>query len=347
MSNLRYEITHNALDRGYENGKGHQIQNNATAQSYRRSIDHFCSWLKESYNINNSRQLEKAGGSKKFLQEYEQKLEKDGKSSNTIHLYISPVAKGLGIHAEEIQKPQRRAIDISRSRGDEKVNSQGKKELLDPRYSRLVEFAKATGLRRAEIAQLKVACVKRDESGCLCVEVVHGKGGKPQLQRILPDDTESFVKIINNARDAVRGTGRLMSMTPLFSRAEMANKIDLHAIRADHARRAYDYYLDRCKTPEGKTKLRDELVARWNACHGGEDRIMTTKSGEYEGVSIKAKNYVKAFSATGHYTVRGDNRVKCLRQGRPIAYERTALLAVSVFELSHWRNDVTVKDYML
>ena len=36
-----------------------------------------------------------------------------------------------------------------------------------------------------------------------------------------------------------------------------------------------------------------------------------------------------------------------LQRGRPTGYDRLALCCVSVFSLSHWRNEVTVKHYML
>ena len=41
------------------------------------------------------------------------------------------------------------------------------------------------------------------------------------------------------------------------------------------------------------------------------------------------------------------NRETALRMGKPIAYNRLALMAVSVLHLSHWRTDVTVTNYIL
>ncbi len=346
MSNLKYSMTHACLDRGYEDGAGKQIVDSHTEKAYRHNIDCFCQWLKTEYGINNTNQINKAGGAKNFIQMYEKKLEVEGKSSSTIHTYLAPIAKGLGVHLSEIDKPRRAAIDITRSRGDETVNRQGKHEAGCGRFDRVVDFEKMTGLRRSELGKLKVNCVARDESGYLCVKVERGKGGKPQLQRILDQDRESFVNFINAARDAVRGTGKLMSETKLFSKSEMKNHLDLHCLRAEHARDAYVEYLARCKTAEGEKKLQRELVARWNSCHGDGEKITETKEG-FMGSSSKAARFVREFSRNGSYEVRGDNRIRCLKEGRPVAYNRTALLAVSVFELSHWRNNVTVTNYML
>jgi hypothetical protein len=49
----------------------------------------------------------------------------------------------------------------------------------------------------------------------------------------------------------------------------------------------------------------------------------------------------------GIYRLRGQNKLDARKAGRPTEYDRLTLLYVSVFCLSHWRNDVTVKYYMI
>ena len=62
----------------------------------------------------------------------------------------------------------------------------------------------------------------------------------------------------------------------------------------------------------------------------------------------RAKNFIKIINdAEKPYKLRGDNRRRALEEGRPVEYDRLALLAVSAFDLSHWRVDVTVSNYML
>lgn len=51
--------------------------------------------------------------------------------------------------------------------------------------------------------------------------------------------------------------------------------------------------------------------------------------------------------ADGQYHLRGANRRVAIERGHPTAYDRLALACVSVFHLSHFRNEVTVKHYML
>ena len=142
-------------------------------------------------------------------------------------LFRSP-CKGIGVSMSEIEKPKRTSGKITRSR-NEKANRQGKREIEDERYSRLVTFQRAVGIRRAELARLTATDLTEDESGYLCVNVSRGKGGKRQLQRLLPEDEGTVIEIFQNADPKQK----------LFSKEEMQNKIDLHGIRREHAQRAY------------------------------------------------------------------------------------------------------------
>ena len=50
---------------------------------------------------------------------------------------------------------------------------------------------------------------------------------------------------------------------------------------------------------------------------------------------------------SGTYHLRGKNRALAQRLGRPLCYDKAALLAVSILHLSHFRNDVTIASYIL
>lgn len=344
MSNLRYDMIHKCLEHPYEDGCGKQVQDRDTKNTYTCAIKRFCNWAKKEYNINNLRQLASAGGAITIVQLYEQELEKENKSPATIHTYLSPVCKGLGLHLQDIKKPKRSSLKITRSRIPQK-NLQGKHEANSLKFSRLVEFQKTVGLRRSELAKLKVNSFARDESGYVCVRIT-GKGGKEQLQRILPDDIEKINGFMTTVLASVASSENSRDKISLFTKEEMNNKIDLHRFRAEHARKAYYVYLSRCNTEENKSKLQDELVARWNAFQAPADKIVKLH-GNYSSATLKGRKFIKEFISKNKYEVRGSNKVRCLSVGLPIAYDRTALLAVSVFHLAHWRNDVTVTHYML
>ncbi|MDY3954631.1 MAG: hypothetical protein SOY83_04010, partial [Anaerovoracaceae bacterium] len=86
------------------------------------------------------------------------------------------------------------------------------------------------------------------------------------------------------------------------------------------------YYLNGIQDPAFRENLIKELEARWQF--------------------NKKKNWDPE-KLEGTYYLRGRNRKFALEHNLPTAYNRLALMAVSVFHLSHWRLDVTVCNYIL
>lgn len=222
----------------------------------------------------------------------------------------------------EIEKPKRTAGKITRSRNPD-ANKQGRIEATEARYNRLIRFQNAVGIRRAELARLTGADLVIDEMGYLCVYVERGKGGKTQLQRILPEDEKVVLEMFQSVNPDQK----------LFSLEEMNNKIDLHGIRRKHARKAYEYYADRLKNEPGyKYQCRQELMARYDERHRpGASR----------------QRFIADITNEQPYKLRGENRQKAIEQGKETEYNRLALMMVSVFCLSHWRLDVTVANYLI
>lgn len=295
------------------------ITDNQTVTAYKKDCKLFAVYCKEQ-GVKRPDQLE--GREKELLQAYEKRLEASGYSASTIHRRLAAPCKATRISMSEIEKPKRTSGKIIRSR-NEKANRQGKREIENERYSRLVTFQKAVGIRRTELARLTATDLTTDESGYLCVYVAKGKGGKRQLQRILPEDEGTVLEIFQNADPGQK----------LFSKEEMQNKIDLHGLRREHAQRAYKYYADRLKNEPGyKYQCRKELAARYKEFH---------ESGAAN------KRFLKDIMNEEPYKLRGENRQKAIEQSKETEYDRLALMMVSVFHLSHWRLDVTVTNYLI
>lgn len=179
------------------------------------------------------------------------------------------------------------------------------------------------GVRRSEYAALRGSDIGVDEVG-MYVLIRKGKGGKMQKQRVLPCDEDAVCAYFNGTENYV------------FSRAEMRNKIDLHALRAVQAQRAYLYFLRRMETENG---YREVLLAQLRLMWKRDDLVRRDNG--------KVPKYWSRKLHEGTYWLRGENRALAKRLGRPVGYDRLALLAVSVFCLSHWRHDVTVVNYLL
>lgn len=295
------------------------ITDNQTITAYKKDCKLFAAYCKE-HGVKRPDQLQ--GREKELLQAYEKELEEAGYSAATIHRRLAAPCKGIGVSMSEIEKPKRTSGKITRSRREE-ANKQGKREAEDEKYNRLVTFQKAVGIRRAELSRLTGADLVIDEMGYLCVYVERGKGGKTQLQRILPEDEKTVLEIFQAADPGQK----------LFSPEEMQNKIDLHALRRKHARRAYKYYADRLENEPGyKYELRKELAARYREFH---------RSGDSN------KRFLHDIMNEEPYRLRGENRQKAIESGKETEYNRLALMAVSVLHLSHWRLDVTVTNYLI
>lgn len=295
------------------------IMDNQTVTAYKKDCKLFAAFCK-GQGVKRPDQLE--GREKELLQAYEKELEASGYSASTIHRRLAAPCKGIGVSMSEIEKPKRTSGKITRSR-NEKANRQGKREIESEKYNRLVTFQRAVGIRRAELSRLTGADIVIDEMGYLCVYVAKGKGGKTQLQRILPEDEKTVLEIFQAVDPEQK----------LFSKEEMQNKIDLHGLRREHAQRAYKYYADRLKNePEYKYELRKELAARYKEFHRPGD---------------SNKRFLHDIMNEEPYKLRGENRQKAIEQDKQTEYNRLALMMVSVFHLSHWRLDVTVTNYLI
>lgn len=304
------------------------MSNDASRRTYRRGAEGFARFLREK-GITRLSRLPKGQGMA-LLQEYANSLESSGKRPSTVHSYLAGAAHALGrvqgckYNLRDIEKPRRSGSIQGR---DPMRNHQGKEERVKAEYSRLVAFAECVGVRRNEYRHIDGRSYRPDESGYMCVWV-RGKGGKIQAQRILP----CAVPVVNAAMSGVCGK------ECLFHKSEMKNKIDLHSFRRQVARKAYDHYLYRLNTDPGyREQLQRELLARFDAMHPHDRPRADAKARAVFVRNITQRDYI----------CRGANARRLRDQHRSIAFDRLAIMAVSVFHLSHWRLDVTVNNYLV
>ena len=329
MPRKRESLKYALNKRAFQNTKN--SKNNNTETSYKRSINQFVEWAKKrGYKTADE-------VTKETIQEYEEFLEGHPKSyqPSTIHTFLTPICVATGVSMGEIRKPKRTAGRIVRSRDNDtdennRKNSQGLKEECSPKYARVVSFQKAVGIRRAELADLlgmDLIYTGEDRS----VLVRQGKGGKTQLQRILPQDVDKVREIFAGIED----------MEKVFSKEELNNKIDFHGMRAENARRCYVYYAEKIEAEPGfAEEMRRKLMNRWL---DGHERFRKTNPDAW----LRQKKLFEREIDDRPYRLRGDNLTKALASGSPKEYNRLALMCVSVMHLAHWRLDVTVTNYIV
>lgn len=320
---LKYDLLHDVISRDMPN---------ATQKTYRRGISDFCDWAK-GQGLNSRKMDSMAPESlKDTIQQYERYLAEKYESPNTIHTRLAPICKAFGVSMEKIDKPQRSATTIIRGR-DATKGQRGQADALADKYARVVEFQKAVGLRRSELEKLQGKNLTRDNQGFLCVEVVSGKGGRYQLQRVLPQ----FEEIVLRTFDGIRQEQRV------FDKWEVRNNINFHSMRAEAARAAYRYYAERITaSPAYKEKLQGDLLRRFEA---DNDRLRQRSTKDYE--KKRTRFLYDLTRGGGKYELRGDNKARAIQAGRETILDRTALMAASVYHLAHGRTDVAATHYML
>lgn len=294
------------------------VTDNKSKQTYKRGIRRFLEWTEKKgvKYIDHLSDKDK----KELIQEYEKWLESECYSASTIHTYLAPICKGFDINMSDIDKPRRSAGLIKRSR-DITANVQGKAEAEKEEFERLVNAQRALGIRRSELANLKGNDLIKTQNRGMYVRVRRGKGGKYQLQRVLPQHEKTIERIF---KDVGKDEN-------VFSCREMSNKIDLHGMRADVAKEAYDYYSERIKNETGYAdELRAAIYDRYEKYNRNED----------------FESWRATWDRPDPYVLRGENRQNAINNHRPTEYDRLAMMAVSVFHLSHWRLCVTSVNYL-
>ena len=314
MGSIVYEISHNAP--GFQPGVPSPTK--STLKQYKQHAIKYGQWAKSEFGCKSCDELAK------HIQEYSDHLVALGKSASTVRTYIAGCCHAFQISMSDIDLPKRHCYENTRSRGEKAVDK--RKDSQRDTSPRLYDFAQMVGIRRHEYLALRGRNFKFDESGYPCVEVEKGKGGKYTLQRILPEHIDAVHAYFD-------GSDRYV-----FTKAEMTNKIDLHHIRDLTAQQAYKYYLARLENEPGyRAQLEREIEARWKLYRGTPPPN-----------SRKKHNWEWSNDLVcGYYYVRGKNREVAIANGFATRYDRCAVMAVSVFHLSHWRCDVTIDNYLL
>lgn len=299
-----------------------KYSNDITRNAYLRNMKRYIDFCRSKYQVKSKDEL------KEHLQDYVDFLKIQGKTASSIHTYVAPCCSYLGVPMDEIDKPKRKVSENIRSRSRANKNLCSSQRYDNDKYSVVANFQAKVGIRRNELKQLRLNNFKQDESGYWCVEVMRGKGGKYQLQRILPEDVE-FIKSYFKTPD---------STERLFKDSDFGSNTDYHKLRALQTVRSYRYYYEQLHTGDPKTdaanayRMRGELMKRWNKYN------IDKKTG-------KPKRFPMA-DTFGIYKLRGDNRRFAITNGLSTEYSRLCLYMVSLFHLSHFRLSICM-NYML
>lgn len=60
----------------------------------------------------------------------------------------------------------------------------------------------------------------------------------------------------------------------------------------------------------------------------------------------KIAQYRRALSRESKISIREGNRERAIALGRPMEYDRVAVRIASVYALSHWEDETTIRNYL-
>lgn len=311
-----------------QNIRGHYSKSqNKASRNANRACEKFDDWRKSAGISNAAVRSDRRAA----VQQWHAALQQQGYSPATIHTYVAGACTGLGISMAGLCKQGTSADKVKSIGACERSHA----ARSAPGNAEVVRFQQAVGGRRAALERLTGADYRPDESGHMCVVFERDKGGKTQYQRVSPENQALVAGYF-----AGKGTNER-----IFGKID--RNLDLHGMRAEHARAEYSRYERICSTPAGRARIREELWARFRAPgYGNKSYLEAAARGNKAGMDAAEAKF-RSEMADGRYDLRGPNREMAIADGRPTSYDRLALCATSVFALSHWRNEVTVKHYMV
>lgn len=300
---------------------------NHTRKSYVSACNRFDRWRREM-GLSNA---DIRNAPREMVERWRDHLLEDGYSVGTVHTYVAGACVALDIPMDGIARSGS-AKDKRKSLG---LSHRSQLAMEDPNNADIIRFQRMVGGRRSALQRLVGSdLVERD--GSLYVRFWKDKGGKHQLQYILPEDEE-----------AVRAYFEAVGPHDFLFPEPFDRDLDLHRLRAEHARRVYAHYEQVCATEEGRKQLRHELWQRYtDPVYGCKAYLEAQKAGNKEAMRALRIRFAAEMTDEPYY-LRGANRWVAQERGLPTVYNRLAILACSVFALSHWRADIAVKSYLL
>ena len=245
--------------------------------------------------------------SKVHIQEYIDHLTDKGYSAWTVRTAASAICKATGEKTKDYTLPTRSVADVKRGKGT-RIHD----KLNSKRAARILEANRILGMRRSELKKLRAS----DITGSTERATVqyYGKGGRLNTKHFDGKEAAFVLSLKDGKEEHER----------LFSAKEFDNDADLHSMRQQRALDVYNRVCeDMRKHPERREHYIEEIKKAYRAQH-----------------RVCCENF------DNPYYVRGANRQRLLAEGRPLEYDRVAVLYVSTEVLNHTRADVSVQHYI-
>ncbi len=299
-----------------------------TYRSYLKHACYFVLWCKEQpvdpilgHKPRTLEECRNAG----FVEKWIQYNIDRGLSAYTVKLQISALAKLFGCSTKDfdIKTPTRKRANIKRSRCNDVAMD---KHFSVTKNKDLITFCRCTGLRRAELEQIRGTDLIEHE-GKLCLDVHKGtKGGRLRICEICGRDEE-----IETVKRLCTEAGPNKIFSHVHSNA------DIHSYRADYAKRIYNKYKREYKYFKNERLIiyKNKVVASYTTKNGRRD---TSRFPELYKMERGRKRILPGYrDVSGCYYCRVDRKGEC--------FDRRALFAASN-SLGHSRESIVAEHYL-
>ncbi len=168
-----------------------KIHSHTTRRVYQQQIMAFVDWVKKTYHVNDHVVVDTHADA--WICQYLRELMEKGRSPYTLQTVRSALRMVFGRNiASSVQLPRRRRSEITRSRVPAKQDAH-----FQPRnWPKHILFSEATGLRRAEMRDLRVREVTSLPDGTVSIHVRNGKGGKSRDVSVLAGYEQDILAMI-------------------------------------------------------------------------------------------------------------------------------------------------------
>lgn len=240
-----------------------RIHSIVTFNTYKTECEKYADWLVNTKGIKKYTELSKTVDYAKEYIEY--RLSKDGVSVWTAKMERSALSKLYNVRID-VDMPKRDTDAIKRSRGQEKINHFSEKNNQE-----IVNMAKATGCRRADLLTIRPCDFWQDRYGNLFVNIYQSKGGRNRTAPILPQYKEFVKEYIKDKQNTA----------PLFTKIKQ--HMDVHSYRRDYARSLYNAVIT-------DKDLKTQLLERYPERHEYKT-IKDKETNECKTVEIASPTY--------------------------------------------------------